>query len=153
MIKIKILLVLFILYFIFLLSQEQLNNGYSKNKLNGEWIKEGDGYYSLVITHIDSNAYNFSISGLQEVYDPFVNSVISYSGEMKGDDFIFYLDSNMGLFNDNGRLFDGEDFYEGLEPCFIVFLFNENYVKLGSENCSGWFGGRPINWSGKYIKE
>ena len=82
--KIKILLVLFILYFIFLLSQEQLINGYAINKLNGEWIKEGDGYYSLVITHIDSNAYNFSINGLQEAYDPFINSVISYSGEMKG---------------------------------------------------------------------
>ncbi len=151
--KIKILLVLFVLYFIFLLSQEQLNNRYSKNKLNGEWIKEGNGYYSLVITHIDSNAYNFSINGTLRAYDPFIKSVIPYSGEMKGDNFIFYLDSNMGLFNDEGRLFNGEDFYEGLEPCSIVFLFKDDYVKLGSNNCSGWFGGAPINWSGKYIKE
>ena len=148
----KITLVI-IFYLGFSILNSEPNDKYTDSPLNGKWIKKGDGYYSLVITRIDSNAYSFSLKGLRRAYDPFIKSVIPYYGEMNGDNFIFYLDSNMGLFNDKGRLFDGEDFYEGLEPCSIVFLFNENYVKLATKNCTGWFGGAPINWSGKYIKE
>lgn len=129
----------------------------SQNNLDGEWTKEGEGYkYTLKINHLDSNAYEFELEGWEKAYDTFINDTTIFPGEIKGEGYVFYKEDNFGFFNDDGRLFDGEDFYEGLKPCNIIFFFKENYIKLASEGCKGWYGGYGgygINWSGKYFNK
>ena len=125
----------------------------SQNNIDGEWIKEGKGYkYTLKINHLDSNAYEFELEGWEKAYDTFINDTTTFPGEIKGEGYIFYKEDKLGLFNDAGRLFDGKDFYYGEEPCKIFFMFRENYIKLASKDCRGWYGGYGINWNGKYLK-
>ena len=125
----------------------------SQDNIDGEWIKEGKGYkYTLKINHLDSNAYEFELEGWERAYDNFINDTTTFPGEIKGDGYIFYREDDIGLFNDAGRLFDGEDFYYGEEPCKIFFMIKQNYIKLASMDCGGWYGGYGINWNGKYLK-
>ena len=126
----------------------------SQNNIDGEWIKEGKGYkYTLKINHLDSNAYEFELEGWEKAYDTFINDTTTFPGEIKGEGYIFYREDDLGLFNDAGRRnSDGKDFYGGLDPCTIFFLFRENYIKLAGKNCWGWYGGYGINWNGTYLK-
>ena len=140
---IKLLILLLSPIFVFSQSAEMIEE---------EFVKKSKLFkYTLSIAHSDSNSYAFEIIGLEKSYDSFIKDTTMYYGEMKGDGFSFTLNEGMGEFVDTGRLWEGKDFYEGLDPCSIVFIFEENYVILFCVNCSGWFGGYGINWSGKYL--
>ena len=125
----------------------------SQDNINGIWIKEGNKYkYILKINHLDSNTYEFELEGWEKTYDNFINDSTIFTGEIKGEGYIFYREEELGFFNDAGRLFDGEDFYYGEEPCKIFFMLKQSYIKLASMDCAGWYGGYGINWNGKYLK-
>ena len=83
----------------------------SQDNINGIWIKEGNKYkYILKINHLDSNTYEFELEGWEKTYDNFINDSTIFTGEIKGEGYIFYREKRLGFFNDAGRLFDGEAF-------------------------------------------
>ena len=118
------------------------------SKWQGLWIRAQPDTVILEISFPVADSFEFKMTS----FNP------DFYGYIGGNDFASskyaHIRGKHAYFNDTGAISDGRPlYYEGEEPCDIVFMpGRRSRLSVKEKNCWGIYGGSGVSWEGKYKK-